>query len=121
MIAFSSSAGNFVTPPDTNEAPDVYRRATLTPVVTNFSGGPLSRGSVGSFSIIGRGFTAPMVLSAGTGVTITVNSVTPMQITGTIAVAASAPVGPQNISVVSLTSVTGLFGGTICGACLTVT
>ena len=121
VIAFTSAAGNLVNPADTNNAPDVYRRATLTPVVTNFSGGTLSRSSVGSFSIIGRGFTAPMVLTAGTGVTITVNSVTPMQITGTITVAASAPVGPQNISVVSLTSVTGIFGGTICGACLTVT
>ncbi len=121
VIAFSSAAGNLVNPADTNETLDVYRRATLAPVVTSFSGGPLNRGSVGSFSIIGRGFTAPMVLTAGTGVTITVNSVTPMQIAGTITVAASAPVGPQNISVVNLTSVPGIFGGTICGACLTVT
>ncbi|MEO6468749.1 MAG: S8 family serine peptidase [Acidimicrobiia bacterium] len=121
VIAFTTAGGDLVSPADTNNALDVYRRAAISPVVTSFSGGPYNRGSVGSFSMIGRGFTAPMVLTAGTGVTITVNSVTPMQITGTVTVSASAPVGPQNISVVNLTSVPGIFGGTICVSCLTVT
>ncbi len=121
VIAFTTGGDDLVNPPDTNNALDVYRRATLSPVVTSFSEGPYSRGSVGSFSIIGRGFATPMVLTAGTGVTITVNSVTPMLVTGTVTVAASAPVGPQNVSVVNLTSVPGFFAGTICVACLTVT
>lgn len=121
VIAFTTAGGDLVNPADTNNALDIYRRATLSPVVTSLAGGPFSRGSVSPFSLSGRGFTSPMVLTVGTGVTITVNSVTPMLVTGTVTVTASAPVGPQNVSVVNLASVPGIFGGTICVACLTVT
>ena len=121
VIAFGSAATNLVSPADTNGAIDVYRRAAVSPVVTSFVGGPFARGTEKSFSILGRGFTPPMILTAGAGVTITVTTVNPMQITGTVTVSPSAAVGAQNISVVSLTSVPSIFSGTICAACLTVT
>ena len=98
----------------------MYRRALVTPQVSGFIAGPIARGATGPFTLNGRGILAPVLLTSGAGITINLSTVTATQITGTITVGASVPVGQYNVNVVNLSSVPGFFGATLCPGCLNV-
>jgi hypothetical protein len=120
IVAMQSVATNLLDSPDTNNAIDVYRRALLTPQVGGFVAGSIARGGSGPFTLNGRGFVDPVILTSSTGITVNVTTVTATQVTGTITVGSSVPTGQQNVNVVNLSSVTGFFGAAVCPGCLTV-
>ncbi len=120
IVAMHSAATDLLGTPDANGAIDVYRRAIVTPQVGAFIAGPIARGASAPFTLTGRGFLNPFVLTSSAGITINVTTVTATQVTGTITIGASVPTGQHNVTIVNLGSVQGFFSATVCPGCLTV-
>ena len=116
VVAVTSAAANLVDPADINGALDIYRRSIISPTISGLTGGTDRRGTSGAFTLSGRGFLAPSLLTSGTGITFSITASTPTQITGTITVAPNTAIGQHNVNVVDLGGVPGFFSGTLCPA-----
>ncbi len=120
VFAMTSAAADLVSPPDDNAVTDIYRRFIVTPQITGFTGSPVPRAGTVPFTISGRGFLGPLVVTSNTGITLTVTGQSENTITGTLTAAAAVAPGQYNLSVTNLGSLPGFFGATVCPGCITV-
>ncbi len=119
IAAFATAARDATPDPDTNRTFDVFRRATVTPTINQVIAAPLVPGSAVPFTLVGLGYQAPVQVTVKDA-TVTLTLVVPTGVIGTITADPGAIPGARDVTVTSLTAVPGLFGGNICGGCVTI-